>query len=126
VPDLDRSAQQRAFVQALYSLTKSLDPTRPVIGNDGWQHAVGRHIRTTSYSGNAATLLERYGDRNAIDRRCASLPHTIPSGEGVIRSEQPIVISEYGGLSYRPEEDAEWFATASSRPPRHCWTTTRN
>ena len=28
---------QRHFVQALYHLTKTLDPTRPVIGNDGWE-----------------------------------------------------------------------------------------
>ncbi|MFL5134461.1 MAG: glycoside hydrolase family 2 protein, partial [Microvirga sp.] len=41
VPDLDRSAQQRDFVRALYHLTRALDATRPVIGNDGWQHAVG-------------------------------------------------------------------------------------
>jgi hypothetical protein len=111
VPDLDRSAQQRAFVQALYSLTKSLDPTRPVIGNDGWQHAVGDIFGIHDYSGNAATLLERYGDRNAIDRTMREVwpQHHPLLGEGVIRSEQPIIISEYGGLSYRPEEDAEWF-----------------
>jgi len=39
VPDLDRSSQQRDFVHALYHLTRALDPTRPVIANDGWQHA---------------------------------------------------------------------------------------
>ena len=31
--------QQRDFVRALYHLTRALDPTRPVIANDGWQHA---------------------------------------------------------------------------------------
>jgi beta-galactosidase/beta-glucuronidase len=35
VPDLPASAAQRHYVQALYRLTKTLDPTRPVVGNDG-------------------------------------------------------------------------------------------
>jgi beta-galactosidase/beta-glucuronidase len=35
VPDLPASAAQRHYVQALYRFTKTLDPTRPVVGNDG-------------------------------------------------------------------------------------------
>ncbi len=37
VPDLPESPAQRNFVQALFHLTKALDPSRPVIGNDGWE-----------------------------------------------------------------------------------------
>ena len=37
VPDLPDSPAQRHWVQSLYHLTKTLDPTRPVIGNDGWE-----------------------------------------------------------------------------------------
>src|ERR1700738_4153101 len=37
VPDLPDSPSQRNYVQALYHLTKTIDPTRPVIGNDGWE-----------------------------------------------------------------------------------------
>ena len=37
VPNLPDSARERHYVQALYHLTKTLDPTRPVIGNDGWE-----------------------------------------------------------------------------------------
>lgn len=111
VPDLDRSAQQRSFVSALYALTKALDPTRPVIGNDGWQHAVGDIFGIHDYSGSATTLLERYGDRKAIERTMQEVwpQHHPLLGEGVALGEQPIVISEYGGLSYKPDEEAEWF-----------------
>lgn len=49
VPDLPDSPAQRHYVQALYHLTKTLDPTRPVIGNDGWESVAtditGIHIR---------------------------------------------------------------------------------
>src|SRR5690606_38737099 len=37
IPDLPLSASQRAFVLALTNLTRSIDQSRPVIGNDGWE-----------------------------------------------------------------------------------------
>jgi len=36
VPNLPDVPAQRSFVQALYHLTRTVDPTRPVVGNDGW------------------------------------------------------------------------------------------
>src|SRR5207248_2412952 len=45
VPGVGRDPAQRDYVRALYHLTRALyhltralDPTRPVIGNDGWEH----------------------------------------------------------------------------------------
>ena len=37
VPDLPNVQTHRSFVQALYHLTPRLDPSRPVVGNDGWE-----------------------------------------------------------------------------------------
>lgn len=37
VPDLPAIAAQRHYVQALYHRTRTLDPPRPVVGNDGWE-----------------------------------------------------------------------------------------
>ncbi|WP_257237204.1 glycoside hydrolase family 2 TIM barrel-domain containing protein, partial [Nostoc sp. 'Peltigera malacea cyanobiont' DB3992] len=37
VPNLVETAAHRNYVLAMYHLTKTLDPTRPVIGNDGWE-----------------------------------------------------------------------------------------
>ena len=111
VPDLDRSSQQRSFVGALYALTRAIDPTRPVIGNDGWQHAVGDIFGIHDYSPDAGMLRERYADRQAIDRTFREVrPHHHPLlSEGGSLGRQPIVISEYGGLSYKPEEGEDWF-----------------
>ena len=104
VPDLDRSEQQRSFVRTLYAMTRALDPTRPVIGNDGWQHGVGDVFGIHDYTQSAEVLRERYADRNAIQRTFEGVrPHHHPLlGEGGVFEGQPIVISEYGGLSYRP------------------------
>lgn len=111
VPDLDRSAQQRSFVHALYHLTRALDPTRPVIGNDGWQHAVGDVFGVHDYAPTGEMLRERYADRETIARTFREVrPHHHPLlGEGGEIGDEPIVISEFGGLGFVPQASEDWF-----------------
>jgi beta-galactosidase/beta-glucuronidase len=111
VPDLDRSAQQRNFVRALYHLTRALDPTRPVIANDGWQHAVGDVFGVHDYAPSGEMLRERYRDRDAIARTFQEVrPHHHPLlGEGGALNREPIVISEFGGLAFKPGAGEDWF-----------------
>ena len=112
VPDLDRSSQQREFVRALYHLTRSLDPTRPVIANDGWQHAVGDIFGVHDYALSGETLRERYLDRAAIMRTVQEVrPNYYPLlGVGGELGDEPIVISEFGGLAFAPATGEDWFA----------------
>lgn len=119
VPDLDRSAQQRNFVQALYHLTKALDPTRPVIGNDGWQHAVGDIFGVHDYAPNGDMLRERYADRETIARTFRDVrPHHHPLlGEDMEIEDEPIVISEFGGLGFVPQASEDWFGYGQFASP---------
>jgi beta-galactosidase/beta-glucuronidase len=119
VPDLDRSEQQRSFVRTLYEMTRALDPTRPVMGNDGWQHGVGDVFGIHDYTQSAEVLRERYADRSAIKRTFEGVrPHHHPLlGEGGVFEGQPIVISEYGGLSYRPRDSEDWFGYGQFSSP---------
>ena len=111
VPDLDRSRQQRDFVRALYHLTRALDPTRPVIGNDGWQHAVGDVFGVHDYAPTGEMLRERYADRQTIARTFREVrPHHYPLlSEDLDIKDEPIVISEFGGLSFVPQAGEDWF-----------------
>jgi hypothetical protein len=102
---------QRHYVQALYHLTKTLDPTRPAIGNDGWEHLVGDIYGVHDYSFDGATLRERYGSLEAVERTLREVqPHyrsvTLP---GHHRAGEPIMLTECGGISYRPQPDARWY-----------------
>jgi beta-galactosidase/beta-glucuronidase len=110
VPELAGDPAQRHAVRALYSLTKALDPTRPVVGNDGWEHVVTDVLGVHDYSQDGATLRERYGTHEAVQRtlqrvqpyyRSILLPELTPD-------EQPLVISEFGGITYRPDSDDFW------------------
>jgi beta-galactosidase/beta-glucuronidase len=119
VPDLDRSAQQRNFVHALYHLTRALDPTRPVIGNDGWQHAVGDIFGVHDYAPTGDMLRERYADRETMARTFREVrPHHHPLlGEGGEIGDQPIVISEFGGLGFVPQASEDWFGYGQFASP---------
>ena len=41
-------------MQSLYHLTRSLDPTRPVIGNDGWEAATTDVVAIHDYDADPA------------------------------------------------------------------------
>ena len=68
VPDLPDSPAQRHYVQALYHLTKTLDPTRPVVGNDGWESVATDVIGIHDYDDRLAEIARRYGADEAIVR----------------------------------------------------------
>jgi hypothetical protein len=114
VPNLDTCPRQIAFVRALYNLTRALDGSRPVLGNDGWSHAVGDILGVHDYAGRGELLRARYMDRAAVGRTFAEIrPHNNPLlSHGHKLGDEPVVISEFGGLSLRPEGQGDWFGYA--------------
>ena len=61
VPDLPVVAAQRHAVLGLYYLTKSLDPTRPVISNDGWEMPQSDFICIHDYDADPARIAAAVG-----------------------------------------------------------------
>src|SRR5438874_13475376 len=61
VPNLPDSPPERHYVQALYHLTKTLDPTRPVVGNDGWESVATDFIGIHDYDAKMGRIARRYG-----------------------------------------------------------------
>jgi len=103
VPALQDDPAQRAFVQAMYSLAKALDGTRPVVGNDGWEHVVTDMVTIHDYAGDGATLRQRYGSADSVKSSLTEVqpyyrPVLLP---GVVADAAPILLTEFGGVSYR-------------------------
>jgi beta-galactosidase/beta-glucuronidase len=110
VPRLERSAAQRDFVRGLYHLTKALDPTRLVIGNDGWEQIVTDVVTVHDYTGRGSVLRERYGTSEAVHK---TLQGTQPGYrslllEGTRWNGEPVVVSEFGGISYAMDDEESW------------------
>jgi len=53
VPNLPHNPLERHYVEALYHLTKTLDGTRPVVGNDGWESVATDIIGVHDYDGSS-------------------------------------------------------------------------
>ena len=74
VPDLPDSPAQRHYVQALYHLTKTLDPIRPVIGNDGWESVATDIIGIHDYDDQPERIAKRYCSTRSRGFSSASAP----------------------------------------------------
>lgn len=111
VPDIATSTRQQDFVTALYRLTRALDPTRPTASNDGWEHTESDLWTIHDYTPSGDSIRERYGDP---ERLAETLTTRGPGRRRVMlgepeRNGQPIMITEFGGLSYAPSAGEKWF-----------------
>ncbi len=103
VPDLPLAPDQRHYVRSLYELTKALDPTRPVIGNDGWESVATDIVGIHDYDDNPERIGQRYGVSHIESRlfqreRPGGRMLQLGSREDVC--DQPIVLTEFGGIAY--------------------------
>jgi len=117
VPDLPDSPAQRHFVQTLYHLTKTLDPTRPVIGNDGWESIATDIIGIHDYDIHPERLTSRYGTHEGLPKL---LQRERPGGrvllvEGPGHTGQPVMLTEFGGIKLAQGDEETWgYYTATS------------
>ena len=101
VPDL-RDTRQQNHLKSLYHLTHSLDGTRLVIDNDGWEHTnVTDLMSIHDYARNGELLYAKY-------RELGSSGAAIAGGSrpalafGFRYNGSPVFLSEFGGIAYVP------------------------
>ena len=107
VPELPSVGAHRHAVEALYHLTKSLDGSRPVIGNDGWESSATDIIGIHDYDPDTEHLRKRYG--GDIARRDL-LAVRRPAGRVLTLDENPlevhpIMLTEFGGIALQGMDD---------------------
>jgi beta-galactosidase/beta-glucuronidase len=78
---------------ALYRHTKELDPTRPALSNDGWEHTESDLCTVHDYGG-AAALAGRFASAAALAARADPPLYA----DGYSYGGEPVVVSEYGGV----------------------------
>jgi beta-galactosidase/beta-glucuronidase len=98
-----RDAQQQSHLRANYWLTKSLDPTRPVVENDGWEHVDTLDLFTIhDYAATGERLLARYKDLGKPGARIPDNARAI-FAPGNSYTGAPFLLSEFGGIAFIPE-----------------------
>lgn len=111
VPNIRSDKKQQKFTESIYYLTKSMDPMRPVITNDGWEHTISDIITIHDYEEDSKAFFEKYSDKEKLTRE------NVMSGsgkrlmaDGFCYHGQPVIISEYGGtaLDGIARQDDSW------------------
>ena len=108
VQEIETDPRQQAHSEAMVAITKSMDTTRPVVDNDGWEHTNGDLLTIHDYSPSGEMLRTHLGSMDAIlalrpaQRALFVGRHTYAG--------QPILLSEFGGVKFAPgtEEQRSW------------------
>ncbi len=101
IKDIGESERIRSWLNEIVELTRSIDPTRPIISNDGWEHLNSDIMTLHSYEHSEKSLRDdweraRRNERCGIHRRVFSL-----HAEDML--EFPWVLSEFGAVSFLGE-----------------------
>lgn len=122
VPDIATSPAQQHFARGLAELTRALDPSRPVMSNEGWEHVDSDILGVHDYTADPATLRARYS--TAAAARAAAGATFGPAGRRLVLGEAqrgaveergtPLVLTEFGGISVA--EDAGSWGYVTVRP----------
>jgi beta-galactosidase/beta-glucuronidase len=117
VPNLPDSAAEQHWVRSMYHLTKTLDPTRPVIGNDGWESVATDVIGVHDYE-EPERIARRYRTDEA---RPQLFRRERPGGrlllvDGARQPDHPVVLSEFGGIAICGPDDTRWGYARCASP----------
>ncbi len=109
---------QQAYARSLADVTRAIDPTRPVISNDGWEHTNSDIVTIHDYEGDGAALARTYADDAARERlfsRFGPADRWVLVG-GARDEGQPVMLTEFGGVNYQPGVQREdgWGYTSAS------------
>jgi beta-galactosidase/beta-glucuronidase len=118
VPDLAAIPAQRHYVQAIYHLTKTLDPSRPVIGNDGWESVATDIVGIHDYDSQPERIRRRYEAGEVLGRL---FTRERPGGrlltiEGHPHAGQPLMLTEFGGTAMSTDRPGEWGYSRAASP----------
>ena len=110
VSELAADPAQVEHLLALYHLTKSLDRSRLVVSNDGWEHATTDLCTIHDY-GDPDGLARRYATReSSVSAQPSNKPIYAP---GHAHGGEPILVSEFGGIAFSGEAGGWGYSTVA-------------
>jgi beta-galactosidase/beta-glucuronidase len=108
----------RDYSRALFHLTKALDPSRPVVSNDGWEHLDSDLWTIHDYESSGEIMRARYADAESVADLVGGMG---PAGRRIRLSDepdrgQPVMLTEFGGIKYTVGAvgDSWGYSSASS------------
>ncbi len=119
VPRIGRDPMQQAHALGLVNTIKAMDGTRLVVSNDGWEQVGGDLCAIHNYSHGGPNDSEQYAhyvermrtlDQILDDQPCGRMIYA----EGYDYEGQPVLLTEFGGVAYKPDGQAGWGYTSAA------------
>jgi hypothetical protein len=119
VSQISDRPDQAHYASALYHLTKALDTSRPVISNDGWELVESDIWSVHDYAPDGAGLSSRFHETADIE---AMLKGMGPARRRIVLGgrelgDAPVMLTEFGGLSYLPKQGEKWHGYSTVNDP---------
>lgn len=102
---------QQEFATGLYYLTKSLEPNRFVISNDGWEHTISDLINVHNYSVSKDELMN---DFDNLEERLFKSKRNIFTGAKTVMCDnyeyslKPALLTEFAGIAFSKDRNLGW------------------
>lgn len=116
VPDIDRNRRQQDQTMGMYYLIRSLDGTRMIVNNDGWEMtksdicAIHDYAHGSMQEPEKQEFFRRMLQDKDILLSCTHAGRNVYA-KGYQYQGEPILITECGGINYCSEEDGSWGYT---------------
>ncbi|MGM0123173.1 hypothetical protein IGI37_000539 [Enterococcus sp. AZ194] len=120
IKGINEHKRPQSFTEGIYHLTKAIDPYRPVITNDGWEHTVSDILTLHDYEELGEVFSKRYSDHRDFAVEEDSNKERIVNNKiqfndgwfafanGYRYTGQPIIISEFGGIAFTADRKDQW------------------
>lgn len=118
VPFINRSEKQKAHSMSLYYQLKSLDDSRPVVNNDGWEMTKTDICAIHNYNHGAIDEVEKQNYFSEVMSEKQKLLQSRPAGKPLYaegydyEDGTPILITEFGGIAFDTNDPNGWGYTA--------------
>ncbi|MCM3117331.1 glycoside hydrolase family 2 [Neobacillus sp. MER 74] len=117
VPFIKANKQQQHHSLAMYHLIHSLDTTRLVISNDGWELTETDICAIHNYNHGSSDEKAKYENFKESLLTKENLLSSKPAGRGIYadgfeHKGEPILLTEFGGIGFKVGEDSGWGYTS--------------
>lgn len=110
VPQIRNDERQQEFVDGICALTRSIDPYRPVVSNDGWEQTDTDLLTIHDYvekGEDFTTLYHEHWDE-ILDGEVFPNGSRPVIASGYEYAGQPVLLTEYGGIAFAGGATGAW------------------
>ncbi|GBU10691.1 hypothetical protein AwErysi_03070 [Erysipelotrichaceae bacterium] len=117
VSEINHNTKQQHHAVSLYHYLKSIDSTRLIVNNDGWELTVTDICAIHNYNhGNEHEIDKKTYFRESlstVDKVLKSQPAGRPIYAGAFKYQnEPILLTEFGGIGFQKDQQIGWGYTS--------------